>query len=1799
MLRSQRLADYFSADKRLLVDLLLKDLTKPAIQVYLRWSFEGVGIRVGSQPGYVPPHFITLQPGILNRQRGSDLQADYFNPAAIQTQGIDPRSAYTIQLPEGFYTLNLEALEASTGQIVSNTSQTFLVLTYPQPPLLNLPLTGSELSPTALQKVPISWSPRHFATPTTNAVYTLKVCEVPEGFEPNEQVMLTCTEPRLEMTIPATTTAPDITQWIKPLEVGHRYAFQVSVTDLSGEMTNFVNQGRSQVSYFRYGKECRPPAFTIQSLGSDRVQLSWERTEGAQGYVVEYKLATAPDWQTLSATGTAQVIGGLKPTADYLFRMRADCGGSAPSAPGEIQPWNIRDEAPDVAPELPLTLTNPIAIRVQNGPDGQAQLPTSLSALYRNYPSPSAPSPGTTSRPAGSNPTPGTQPTTTGAVSTTDTGGTGTGQATSSPTPADAALLTLPYCAMQASSFAGCEVPHPSVALPTGEKELTSLQVGDVLGIYDYAVFVTKVGRDAPLSGEGLARLPFLGGTMVLVEFSGVSARAGEDGTNGGCVYQLAPSGFFRIKRTTQAQVLATQQGLIRQVLVQHSGNPADSTRGGPFVGTLGEALAKYDSVLVSLGSPQQQPLSAATRQSLIQYLAAVAQGSESIRNSFDAVYGGSQERLVVSIRDSLAQLMGQVRASLTAVQSGSSVAGLGLLAARYAALFAQLGQLTSPAMTIPVSPSLSPVVLSSLTDTSVKLSWQGDPSFSRYVVHYQLEGGGELLQTVTGTSIQLLNLKAGSNYNYTIEAYQGAQLATTYQAAFLTLSQTVPVPQHLAYTIQDDHTVTLTWDKNKAIQSYKLVYTDQAGVERTVYPTMNQVQLTGLDPTQQYTYQLVAYSSAHVSSEPVGGRLATAPACNLEIRVYDSKNQVFVPQGETWLLPFGCNGGITTWSNGTVQVKDDGQTVTWADGEIATINYSFIEHWLVVKPKKNTTYTVICQMGAGSNQKNCTYSVNVLVTDPNCTSFQISASKQIFDQGDAIQLTATGCKGQVIWGKGLGTGSSIQFYPRNDIIIYATCLDGPISCQSNTISLTLKACTYSLFVSNSNATSGKQATVSVLGCQGGSVKWSFKGNATSKERTYTDNLTQESRFDYQLYNIQGDIMVTATCTPQGKTACPPITIAVKEPQVACDNNNLLLSSATASGYPGQWFILSQNSNTFILTDETGTKLNAVPTKQLRVPSSNKDNIYKATFANGCTKNIRIPAQLYSISWTPFTIGSTPAGDSYYAEDEFSLINSGKFSLGFQLLDCPGKVVFQSSSQPLTPIEASTVYLTKDHTKNPSPSNIYANQAYLPFPNQSTTYYASCQLTNPDGSTTVYPARNSKTVIVPSDNCMSIDQTEIQVSTGQQVVFTAKGCLGSVVWSSTGLASVTGNTFTATPFVPFGSINPIVNYQATCSQPVCTQTVSVYVDPCRFFIKATSKQVKIGDEVPLTATGCSGGTVEWKTGDVGSQITKKPLEKTLYEAICVVNQVPTCSAQVEVTVDNQSPGPIDCPKLVLTPDKSKYIRCGDGAVTITASGCQAGSQVTWEGKITQDISLPYKTTVQQDRTISAICLTPYKLSSSTQITIHLTEPDLFISPNPTEVYAGVSTVLRASGCYASDCKEGSYTWRNLASNEVHYGSSITITPLAEMNYRVTCSSGTIQEVTVSLKDPDCPNPPQNTIYTSTQAQIGVEKCDGNYEIKWIKSLSAPPYITQVAQNKKRIWVPIPSSNGGLTIYDTYLCYCVVDGVPCIFNRSVSSDLRNDGSSGSGDTSTPSTNPDPCNTFAFTDKGYKGVYFGVN
>ena len=64
------------------VHLLLKDLTKPSVDVYLKIRLSGVGVDIRTVDGFIPSQTLTLIPGQAVMLTASDL-AEYFNISNI------------------------------------------------------------------------------------------------------------------------------------------------------------------------------------------------------------------------------------------------------------------------------------------------------------------------------------------------------------------------------------------------------------------------------------------------------------------------------------------------------------------------------------------------------------------------------------------------------------------------------------------------------------------------------------------------------------------------------------------------------------------------------------------------------------------------------------------------------------------------------------------------------------------------------------------------------------------------------------------------------------------------------------------------------------------------------------------------------------------------------------------------------------------------------------------------------------------------------------------------------------------------------------------------------------------------------------------------------------------------------------------------------------------------------------------------------------------------------------------------------------------------------------------------------------------------------------------------------------------------------------------------------------------------------------------------------------------------------------------------------------------------------------
>ncbi len=399
--------------------------------------------------------------------------------------------------------------------------------------MINIPFNGAELLMLEPQKVNIQWMPRHYKQAGNITTYDLKVCKVPDGYEPTE-ALDACVSPVIDDKANPGTFYPGNTgignSIIGALERGARYAARVTIHefDPDGNEVAFANEGRSEVTWFRYGAPCVcPETFAIKEAGPGRVQLTWETQIDNKSYKILYRKSGESNWITQTVSGTTITIPNLS-KGTYEFAVQVACTEIMPT---NLQAFELEEEDDE---QLPPILQNPLLTLVSVSGGGK---PITIDSLHTLLDS-----------------------------------------------------IKIP-CAAQISDYAGCDADMPTVN-PTGvatpgTKPLTSLNPGDLLSIYDMTVVVTEVSGGNAFSGKGLARLPFAQNTMVSVEFSGVKAwKAQSEDIKGGCVYQI--DGYFKTKNLSPAD-LAGQQSLVIAALTN-----SKDTMG--FNGTLTDALKAYDS---------------------------------------------------------------------------------------------------------------------------------------------------------------------------------------------------------------------------------------------------------------------------------------------------------------------------------------------------------------------------------------------------------------------------------------------------------------------------------------------------------------------------------------------------------------------------------------------------------------------------------------------------------------------------------------------------------------------------------------------------------------------------------------------------------------------------------------------------------------------------------------------------------------------------------------------------------------------------------------------------------------------------------------------------------------------------------------------------------------------------------------------------------------------------------------------------------------------------------------------------
>ncbi len=1517
------------------VHLLLKDLTKISVDVYLKIRLSGVGVDIRTVDGFIPSQTLTLIPGQPRMLTASDL-AEYFNISNLVVDGVDISALYNGgRLPEGLYTWTVEAYEIDRNRQVSNTGMALMNVFKNYPPIINIPQDGAIMPVTTPQNVLFSWTSR--STASLNAAqgrkYTLRIYDITDvvDFDPNADV--------------ASGIAPyqDKVTYNKPfypygasdaaLIKGHKYAVQVQEED-ENKIDEYENEGKSQVVTFSYGKPCiAPEGMVINPIGKGRVELTCEATaEDAETYPITawYKTPKTLIWNSVPFNGNSAVISGLKDKTDYEFKLSSACGDNtntmsslragdlSPSGDPSTEPeiFKIDDsEFDEEEPEvLDPAILDPYGIGIEINADGTTRPVETVNEVLTK--------------------------------------------------------IIKPVCVNNFDAYESCSPNHPAAQIPTGTIPLASLAIGDVLGIYDYAVLVTQVSGGTALAGKGLVKLPFLDNAFMAVEFEGIKAWKTDDpNAKGGCVYDVPENGFHT-RPINQKDLEDEKVDAVSKII-----KLTDPT---VFHGNLDKAVKEY----VRLTTPPTTTPTTQQRQDLGVIAKGISVATSNWKDKFTEAFsaGGvphDSNPKIKEIMDEMDGIINQLNIDIPNIKNGPSFPSIPNLKAKIDAIIEKIKALQQE--NTPKPPRIQNVLATNIGYNEATLTWQGDPRFTKYVISYKTADGGELIETVSGNRLDIKKLQENSQYGFKIEGYVGDEVVDTYEESFVTLMNKLPMPENIKSVQIDKNTLQLTWDKNKLHENYELTYTDRNGVKRFIpIDKSNTVTLTELNPEQVYDFNLIAFNKTARSDAAMGtlSTLANCPDFKIEAKIiynsikhdgstlilstvgcesksdivwYSNRISGILAIGETMevittssyeeiitavckkdnckstgfnifshkycyefyiksykdkiikgqktsITSYGCNNGITQWNTG-----ETGNTI-------------------YVTPQQSTEYTAKCVL---DNDGKCLEALQKIeVIDFNCSGFKIITDKTIVAKGESVNLSTTECLGEVVWNT--GDKGNLKIYPDRTTEYSATCITDAGNCPSIPLTINLQSNStsplpkercieFKVFAEKDIILSGTSTNLFAVGCPN-EVSWGTFGigNGISvtpdKTTTYTAKcIGSDCEFQITInvttnlcqgFNVTG---FDKNYEQYGKGVYPyPNSFSKLDVKVVGCNGDIQWGNVTY-GHTLGFYEYSSNPKGF--------------------PDFHKPN-YTGTYP--------YHTQTYRISC------SVPSCEIY------KTVNINDYR-DFKLIASPNIV---QSGEPST-LSTTGCNGTIKWINPPLIIVTHPSNTTDVFPTETTTYKALCieryDNWNSLREVTVFVKTNT-------DNCTFKITPDRQIlsEVNYSTKITATACDGGIInWNNNlgnGVELQVSPTNTTT-------------YVAKCSSTGCEAKATIG------FLSCSNFKVSKKSDIEISAEGCP-GIVTWDNS-LGEGSVKKVYETKEYIATCTTTG---CKASFFFTPRLQW---TDCKKFSIVANPASVPKNVSTTVTITSTGCEAGT-VKWNNKAEgQSITVNLK--INNEVSYSATC----------------------------------------------------------------------------------------------------------------------------------------------------------------------------------------------------------------------------------
>ncbi len=878
-------------------------------------------------------------------------------------------------------------------------------------------------------------------------------------------------------------------------------------------------------------------------------------------------------------------------------------------------------------------------------------------------------------------------------------------------------------------------------------------------------------------------------------------------------------------------------------------------------------------------------------------------------------------------------------------------------------------------------------------------------------------------------------------------------------------------------------------------------------------------------------------------SASCVVGKCTSAISNTVTVTVTEPKAPVITasadnvcPGTSLTLTASGCAGGVIEWS-------DKAQTGAS----------------IVVIPNSKTTYTAQCRMG------NClsspaTKTINIVTEIPTPT---IASSTSVVCPGETLTLTAENCLGTPVWSSTTATTGSILVTPtagNNTYSVY--CKNGAcVSKTSSVLTIKLVAPVIPTVTASADTVCAKGSVILTAADCNGTVVWNV-GGLTGPSITVnpTANISYFAQCQYRTcMSAQSNTVNITVVTPTA-----PIISASKT--LVCSGDKVTLTTKGCAGTI-QWHGI----------DRVGASIEIYPTGTTEYYATCKQGVCESEISNKVRVTVNTsagPAPVVAASTTAVCANGVVSltatacnGEVKWSDGQMGAVVSVTATTtnhSFYALCMPGSTTACGSSKSnvinveVTPTPTPTIVrcLCSADTICPSEtvklsvincqgtphwSTNETTSSIIVSPAVTTAYTVYCQ----DGICKSDTAKPYTITVIPV-TAPTITASATVVAADSTVTLTAKGCVGTVLWSAN---DISGNNIGASIVV---RPNGTQTYYAQCQFRECLSDPSntIIVNPGDCAAKAGTlvavNPVVCGGSSTTVAIGATanGGLVQPTgysvlyvltsgAGNVVRQASNTPqfnvssdsatytIHTLVYSPdstsknfldMAVVKQGITTMADVQLLIgskcaDMDAAGATVKVNTVTPPVLSvaSLTVCSGGTVSLTATGCTGGT-VTWSDGT---VGATYAKAATSEQYLTATCTVNgclSKSSDSLHVTLGSPAMPMIVSNKP------IACVSEAVTLTASGCAGGTYVW-----SDGKIGNTLTINPTADVSYRVKCKMGECEgdwsaSTTITVGAPAAPTISTVGSTGSTTACFGMpitltaEGCSPNSYVTWSNNL---------------------------------------------------------------------------------------------